>query len=93
MKSAYASKPSVEHRFLPFNTCDARVGKISFPVVYFYFASFDRGEEPVTFLLAKENASKCHKASHEDYSWLQKPIDDDIESLLKLMPPTKAPLD
>ena len=60
--------------------------KFPFPS-YFYFASFDRGEDSMTFFTSKEKASKRHKASHEDYSWLFKPIDDDIESLLKLMPP------
>ena len=62
--------PSVEHRFLPFNTCDARVGKISFPVVFLLRILWQR-RRTYNLFTSKENASKCHKASHEDYSWLK----------------------
>ena len=62
--------PSVEHRFLPFNTCDARVGKISFPVVFLLRILWQR-RRTYNLFTSKKNASKCHKASHEDYSWLK----------------------
>ena len=61
---------AVEHRFLPFNTCDARVGKISFPVVFLLRILWQR-RRTCNLFTSKENASKCHKASHEVYSWLK----------------------